>query len=60
MTDMKESRITNHQIVGVLRQAEADVAVKQLRRKPGVSLTQGANDLLLSESHLLRPTCSDG
>jgi hypothetical protein len=30
MTDIKKSRITNQQIVGVLRQAEADVGVKQL------------------------------
>jgi putative transposase len=34
---MKRSRLTEAQIVGVLRQAEAGVAVKELCRKPGIS-----------------------
>ena len=34
---MKKSRFTEQQIVGVLKQAEAGVAVKELYRKLGIS-----------------------
>ena len=34
---MKKSQFTEHRIVGVLKQAEAGVAVKELCRKLGIS-----------------------
>jgi putative transposase len=37
MTDMKKSRHTEAQIIGVLKQAEAGMPIKDLCRKVGIS-----------------------
>jgi putative transposase len=37
MTDMKKSRFSGEQIIGLLKQAEAGVAVKELCRNGGFS-----------------------
>jgi len=37
MTDLKISRFTDEQIIGILRQAEAGMPIKELCRKGGFS-----------------------
>jgi hypothetical protein len=53
-------RLTEEQIIGSLREANAWLAAKLLDRHVGLSLPQDANDLMIGDSTLLHIRHSPG